>query len=509
LRPRLLLLAFLALATALAAVRPLAEPDEGRYAEAAREILVDGRLLPTQAGVPYPDKPPGAYWCMDGAFLLLGPTALAARLPALLALAGTLLLVLAAGRRGPAGTSLLAGLVLLSSPMALALGQLATLDMLLTTAVAAAVLAGHAWLHGGRRRSGLLAGLALGAGFLVKGPVAWLLPLAILLTTAVLERPRPPLRRLFHPVLWGPALLLGLPWYVVVVLREPGLLEFWLLRETVDRVASDLHRRAQPLWFFPALAAATTLPWLLWLLGRRLRHGRCRPAPGAGLPPLWGVWAVLPILLFSLPQGKQPAYLAPALPGMALAMGALLARPGRSRSGRTAGGVRPRRATRLALILLLVDAAAGAWFLVDEERTRSHDAFAEVLLEGGADTWPGAQVMGWSYGLGFRLERADLVALGPPPPAWSWALETGRVQLPPTREERLAAAGTFLARTEPAWLLVHELHPRPELDAELATALETAGARAWVWRRTRRNLLLANRPLTAAQAPYAPPEDGS
>ncbi|HTD27052.1 MAG TPA: glycosyltransferase, partial [Candidatus Elarobacter sp.] len=64
---------------------PLIEPDEGRNAEVAREMLALGQWsVPHLNGLPYLDKPVLLFWMIAGAFRVLGVSELAARLPSVL-----------------------------------------------------------------------------------------------------------------------------------------------------------------------------------------------------------------------------------------------------------------------------------------------------------------------------------------------------------------------------------------------------------------------------------------
>jgi len=477
--------------------RPLVDPDEGRYGEAAREMLVSGDwLIPRQGEVPYPDKPPGVYWLMALGMNLAGPGPLPLRLPSLVSLGLLLLWIRRRGARGPApGTGSTAALIAASCPLFLALGQLATLDMTLTLCTTAAILSGRDWLEGGGRGTGLLAGLALGAGFLVKGPVAWMIPLAVLAATALWERRPARLLRLLHPLLLLPMLAVGLSWYLAAASAEPDFLSYWWNREFLGRIASDVHSRARPFWYFPALAAAVLLPWWSIPACNRLFHPAQDPNRTGSHPDrtLFAVWGLLPILLFSIPPGKQPGYLAPAVPGLAL--------------GLACWWNEERRAhlrNRLGLALLVLEAGLMTWFCLPAH-ARSDDVFAETLEQAGAASWKGGQLMGWSYGLEFRLGRSDLVACGPLPPAWTFALETGRLQPIRGREVRYGKALEILAGRAPAFLLLHQLAVEPGILDDFAARAAAGGQEIWLWKKERGRALFANRPRHPGDAPFRPP----
>src|SRR5262245_53016857 len=60
--------------------RGLVEPDEGRYAEIAREILATGDwLVPTLNGFAHLQKPPMTYWLTAASFKMFGLGEWAAR----------------------------------------------------------------------------------------------------------------------------------------------------------------------------------------------------------------------------------------------------------------------------------------------------------------------------------------------------------------------------------------------------------------------------------------------
>src|SRR5438876_8632478 len=122
-------------------VRPLAHPDEGRYSEISREMVVTGDwVTPRLDGLKYFEKPPLQYWLTAAAFVAFGVGEWGARLPPAL---GTILGLLAIGYAGAriASPSVGAYAALAFGGMLwpIGIGHIVTLDALLTTWLAAAL----------------------------------------------------------------------------------------------------------------------------------------------------------------------------------------------------------------------------------------------------------------------------------------------------------------------------------------------------------------------------------
>ena len=167
-------------------ILPLMDRDEPRFAEASREMLQrQDPVIPWFNGQYRFDKPPLIYWCQMACYELIGETPFAARLPsALFATATAVLLALWGRRLGNALAGVYAGLMLVTCLQCLIHGRLAVADMPMVFFVTLAMWSGWEMTRPeARGKFGwwVLFNLALGLGFLAKGPVAWLPLLGLIL----------------------------------------------------------------------------------------------------------------------------------------------------------------------------------------------------------------------------------------------------------------------------------------------------------------------------------------
>ena len=114
--------------------RKLQHPDEGRYAEIAREMLASGDwVTPRLDGLKYFEKPPLQYWLTAAAFSVFGSGEWGARLPpALGTVLGLLAIGYAGGRIMSASVGVYAALAFGGMLWPIGIGHIVTLDALLT-----------------------------------------------------------------------------------------------------------------------------------------------------------------------------------------------------------------------------------------------------------------------------------------------------------------------------------------------------------------------------------------
>lgn len=349
-------------ALALLGLRGLWDHDEGRYTNIALQMLHSGDWLSPHRNdeIPHWSKPPLTYWAIAASVGIFGADGFAARLPIALAyllctaLVGRLARVFAPGREAVAAFAFAAMLLPFGA------SQLITTDMLLTAFAALGAL-GWARLRfeGGGRGAQVLLGLGFGLAFLTKGPPALLPALALLAVDASTRQRRGP--GLLHPASLLPFAAVALPWYVAVVLRHPGLFDYLLGSELLQRVATDeFDRNGGALGWLVVYAPTLllgALPWTPRLLRAmpalpvRLRawrttDGRARDATAFAL----AAWIAVPLAVFCLARSRMPLYLLPLMVPLALVVARQLPRLPRMRT----------MAAWLA-VLLALKLAAAAW----------------------------------------------------------------------------------------------------------------------------------------------------
>lgn len=303
---------------------PLQEPEETLYAEVPRQMLAEGRILvPVRHGQPYYDKPPLLYWLVMASYQIFGVHDWAARLVPAVALWLCVLAVYAWGRRVVGPRAALAGATMLClAPRFAQLGRMLTMNGLLALFVVVALAAAQRACSGPtlKRRWWLLSALACGLGVLTKGPVALVLVAVPVLFATWLDRrgARPGVGAWLAYAAITAAI--ALPWFVLVALRDPAFVEYFLWTHHVRRFTDPIDHE-QPFWYYVPLLFLGMLPWSLLVPGL-LRHLIRRPdvaRPRAlGFFLLAGLWG---LLFFSASGCKRPSYLLPIMPPLALALG--------------------------------------------------------------------------------------------------------------------------------------------------------------------------------------------
>lgn len=330
------LLPYLVLAVAATAVllpgigsRDLWNPDEPRYAEVAREMLLEPRaiehfLVPRLNGERYDHKPPLHFWniALFGA-LRGGVDEVAIRLPSLLAGIGSVLIVFAlAGRLFDRKTAWLAAPIFLTSALVMWNGRVGQIDMTLTFLELLAILfwaRGRSWAADDPPvgRGGHLANLpffaCLGLATLAKGPVGLIVPLLAVVTWLAFERDRAGVAelRLGRGLLVWAAIVLA--WFAPAVwIAGQSYFDALILDQTVSRYAEATYH-PRPWYYYFRTLPGTFAPWTVLApvavyAAFRVSHRESAGDEARAIRFLL-IWIASTFVFFSVSGGKRTVYL--------------------------------------------------------------------------------------------------------------------------------------------------------------------------------------------------------
>jgi len=326
--------------------RALNEPDEGRYAEVAREMIETGNwVVPHLWYLPHLDKPPMTYWLVAVSMELFGRNEWAVRLPlALAGMSGVWAAWLLGGSVGGRRVGFWSALILQTSLLYFAMARMLTTDIFVAVFSAWAIyFFWRSWVAGvevtrlkseppyvgshfskGNFFLWHLAGwVMIALGFLTKGPIALAVPLVPLAALLIYRWKSFAAKKiLLGGLVAGLALflILVLPWFLAVFRRVPEAFDYMTVYQTAGSLlGTTIKNRQGSLFYFFGILAVGLLPWTV-LLGWLWRRAHWR-----GLDPkskdgwvLLNTTALFTFTLFSLSQAKLPAYILPVFPALAV-----------------------------------------------------------------------------------------------------------------------------------------------------------------------------------------------
>ena len=326
-----------ALLLGLAALRPLAVPDEGRYGEIGRWMLQSGDwLTPRVNGIPFFHKPPYVYWLEAMALATWGVSAWALRwVPALHA--GLMLVALYLAARGSVGesTARRAAIMLGSSLSFLLGGQYINHDMAVAAWIGVAIWCfALAFVRLASQRSASarpdpaalwlarLGFAACGLGFLSKGLIGIVLPGLVLLIWLLWTGQVRKIAQL--PWLTGLTLfaLISLPWLVLAQQQFPDMLSYMFGKHQVGRYTATTFNNARAWWFYLPVLVVLLFPWLFFAAIQAVvqvwRTYRATNRIANSFVALCWIWLLVILLFFSVPNSKLMGYVLPVMPALAL-----------------------------------------------------------------------------------------------------------------------------------------------------------------------------------------------
>jgi 4-amino-4-deoxy-L-arabinose transferase-like glycosyltransferase len=292
------------------------------HCQNVREMIADGDwIIPHYGGRPWMERPPLPFWITMGVVELVGDRPASYRLASLLAGLPCVLLVGGmACRWFGRGIGLAAGLILATMQEFTHYSTGPEADIFLCLIVTAAIALfvhlefdrrpagdGEDSRFLGRRPWPVLAffavlGLANLAKGLFFGDLFVILPIGSYLLA---NRDAQAIRRYVWLPGWLTFLAVAAAWPVAAYLRYPDVLDFWK-HDYLGRVNQGYMK--EPVWYYFAHLPLVTFPWSIPALYGMWLSRRSILADRSPERFLW-CWAAVPILFFSIPQGKHHHYL--------------------------------------------------------------------------------------------------------------------------------------------------------------------------------------------------------
>jgi 4-amino-4-deoxy-L-arabinose transferase-like glycosyltransferase len=349
-RRSVLTLLFLSLITFFLGLgrQAITDSDEAFYAEAAREMVEGNDWLTPHFN--YEDrwqKPILYYWFTAAAFAGTDTSEFMARFGSALSGVGLVLLTWSAARRllNDAAGAWLASAIAATCYGYFAMARAALPDLPLALFITATIWAALRATDPAERLPtswAAIAGLSAGLGFLTKGPLGVIIPAIVVIPIWWRERTRIVFRRADAAIAILLFAISGLPWYVVMwTVHGTPYLQSFFVADNLERFATTRYNDVRAIWYYVPILIGGLVPWTIyalvlpWRIVRDLIQRRRRLTDVE-----WRlvIWTLTPLLLFTASIGKQPRYVLPMLPPIAMMVGAGIADRIRAASrDRTAG----------------------------------------------------------------------------------------------------------------------------------------------------------------------------
>src|SRR6185437_2393121 len=210
--------------------------------------------------------------------------------------------------------------MLITSAALVGYARAASMDMALAATFGGAMLAWFGWFESGDRRLLIVFYLALALGMLAKGPVAPFLAAVLILIFAAMQKNfRIVLKSLSIPGL-AVFLIVGIPWYVLVQLRNPQFFRVFLLEHNLARFGTNMFHHPEPFWYYLPVTLLGWIPWVLFAVVAivfTIRKVGERNVDSSNTFLL--IWILIIVVFFSISKSKLPGYILPAIaPGILL-----------------------------------------------------------------------------------------------------------------------------------------------------------------------------------------------
>lgn len=312
--------------------RPLFIPDEGRYAEIAREMVVNHDFItPFLNGIKYFEKPVLFYWLSAFAIKIFGLNLWAIRsVNAGFGVFGCLATYYTARKLYDRKTAILAALILGSSTLYFIMARMITLDLTVTVFLSCSLYAFILGVNqpiGNVRRYFLwLAFIFAAFAVLTKGLIGILFPCIIVGLWILFSNNWRVLRHLYLPSSIIIFFIIATPWHFLVQLHNPEFFHFYFIEQHFLRYTTREVGHYQPSWFFIPYLILGMFPWTGFLVPAIRDFFSRRQQCFFANELFFLLWAVVIFLFFSFSKSKLIPYILPIFPALSIIIAHYLAK---------------------------------------------------------------------------------------------------------------------------------------------------------------------------------------
>lgn len=305
-------------------------PDEGRYSEVAREMVVTGDYItPRLNGVAFLDKPIFYYWLQASAIKLFGLKEWALRFwPALIGVLGCIMTYVAGRALFSRRIGILAGIILATSPLYYGAAHYANLDLEVAALISITLFFSMLGLHSKnpsqRNLFFILAYIFCGMSALTKGLIGIVFPAMIIGLWIILLNRWNIIKQMRLITGFVIFFAITIPWYYLVQQANPEFLHFFFITQQVSRfLTHGDYNNKTALWFYIPVVLAGFFPWSVFVIQAIIKNIKSiwtnRQSHSAELFLI--IWFVVIFVFFSIPKSKTVGYIIPVLPALALMVG--------------------------------------------------------------------------------------------------------------------------------------------------------------------------------------------
>ncbi len=305
---------------------PLLEPDEARYVEIPREMLVTGDyVIPRLNSIIYLEKPPFFYWLQTLSIRAFGIEEMALRFwNAFFAAFSCVMIYIAGSTLYNRRTGWLAAGLLFSSLLYFAMAHFITLDMTLSGLVSACLFSIIIALNQAspiNTRLWFYAAYGFAAlALLTKGLIGILLPGSVFILWILATQQWSALKRAHIPTGLVIFMAIALPWHLMAQMRVEEFFDFYIIGQHFRRYLTLAEKRYQPVWFFAVILFAGLIPWVFFTAQAFIRQCSQIRFSFKKYPTetYLILWAGFIFVFFSLSKSKLVPYILPVIPPLML-----------------------------------------------------------------------------------------------------------------------------------------------------------------------------------------------